>query len=143
MSELHFDTRDKLIEVEGLGKVVIGAELEQVDLVGGGRAGRGHDDGNGRVALADERDELLAGHAGEHKVADHHDKAGAVVDARLRERGFEEQARLRARKRLGTGIAASGKVRGNEVVDVGVVLDDEHADICHGFPFGVGIWRDV
>ena len=67
---MHPHAGGELIEVEGLGEVVVRAELEQVDAVGGGGP-RGDDDHRQLgVALAHRRDEFLACGSEKHKVAD-------------------------------------------------------------------------
>lgn len=126
MPQLHRDAGGELVEVEGLREVVVRAEPEQVDLVGGRGAGGDDDDGHVGRALAHERGELLAGEAGQHEVADHE-----VEGERLRclpgRAGLQEQARLGAGIGLRASVALARQARRDDVVDVGVVLDDQDA----------------
>ena len=99
--------------------------------------------------LADGCNEFLAGRAREHEVADDEVEGeifGLVCGVRVRTWGvrmcvrgvrlqppLEEQLRLTARERLRAQVAVALKACGDDLVDVGVVLDDQHAR-SHGAP---------
>lgn len=135
MAQLHGDARVQLVEVEGLGQVVVGPQFEQRHFVGCVCAGRHHD--HGRVAfLADGAHDVLAGRARQHEVGDD-EVVGRLVA------GFgrpQQKPRLAARVRLHADVPRLGKRGGQHVVDVGVVLDDEYArGILHGaYCSGIG-----
>ena len=72
MAQLRIDARVQLIQVEGLGQVVVGAGRKEHDLVGGGDTRRDDDDGQLAVGLADGPHDLLPGNTGQHEVGDNH-----------------------------------------------------------------------
>ena len=61
MTQLHLDARKQFVQVKGLGEVVVGAQLQKVDLVRSCRARRGDNDGRGGIGRADEAHNFLAG----------------------------------------------------------------------------------
>src|SRR5438477_9482273 len=113
------DPGDELARREGLGHVVVGADLEAEDLVTLLDAAGDHDDGNGAGlgVLLEATADLPAVQLG------HHDVEQDEVGARL--------------VRLPDGLGASGgdddvvtflaEVVAEELRDVALVLDDEHA----------------
>ena len=119
MAQLDPDACHELVEVERFDEVVVGPKAQKADAVGGRRARRDHDDRHACVARPDEGDELLAGQPRQHEVGEHHVEGVRGIR--------EEQLRLAARKRLRAREAAARKVRGDDLVDVGVVLDDKNA----------------
>ena len=133
MPQLHRDARGKFIEVKRFREVVVCTELQKVDLVGGVGTGRDHDDGRLGRALAHECGELLAGETGKHEVADHEVEGeggrGGVV------RGpwcaAYQQPRLRSGICLHARVALASESRGDDGVDIGIVLDDEDAGFVH------------
>ena len=118
MAQLHLHARRELVEVEGLGEVVVGTQAQQVDLVRRRGAGRDHDDGRRRVARTDEPDELLPCRARQHEVADDDVKAEVLL--------AQQQARLGAGEGLRHRVAVAREPRGHHVVDRRVVLYDQH-----------------
>jgi hypothetical protein len=82
------DAGEELLDAEGLGHVVVGAEVERPHLVGLRASGRQHDDPHGR-ALAQLTAQLEAVDARQHEVEQH-----GIGLARL-EHGHGVQAVLR------------------------------------------------
>ena len=127
----------QLVEVEGLGQVVVGPQFEQRHFVGCVCAGRHHD--HGRVAfLADGAHDVLAGRARQHEVGDDH----------IRALLSQKHEALGAREGLAAAVAATFQMRADHLVDRGVVLDDEY--VGNGFHgkqdntrgcVGVGIFK--
>ena len=73
MPKGHSDARQKLVDTERLGHVVVGAEVERVYLVGFATASREHDDRRARV-LADPTHDLEAVTVGQVEIE--HDEIG-------------------------------------------------------------------
>src|SRR5437660_46781 len=106
---------EKLTELEGLDEVVVGAELEPLDAVGGLVAGR--EDDESAVAVAGEGPaELPAVHARHHQV-EHHDLRLELVDDAQRGAPVGGGAHLEA-------LVAQSHC--DEVGDARLVVDDEH-----------------
>jgi hypothetical protein len=104
-------------EAEGLGDVVVAAEAEAADLVVGGVA-RGQEDDRHAAALgAEPARDLEALHVGQHHVE--HDQIG------LERRHRDERLGAGARRLDGEALEAQG--HRDDVDDVGLVVDDEHA----------------
>ena len=124
--ELHLDTHRKLIQIKWLGEVVVRPELQKVDAVRRSRASRDHDNRNRRVALANKGDQVLTRKPGQHKVGDN-DVEGKGVRT-------NQQTSLAPRERLRAAHAATRQMRRDDLVDVRIVLHDEHARIGHANP---------
>src|SRR5262249_20056010 len=110
-----FDARDELADREGLGDVVIGADLEAADLVRLLRARGQHDDRHDAVLRAQLLADRVAVQVAEHEVED--DAVGSLVARELDalaslERGDDLEALELER------VAQAAH-------DVGLVLDDE------------------
>ena len=110
------DAGDDLVEAERLGDIVVAADREAGDLVFGVVLGREEEDRRGVAGRAEALGDAEAVHVGQHHVEDdqvgflfehRRDGLGAVADRTDREAG-EAQA------------------RGEEVSDVGLVIDDEN-----------------
>ena len=106
---------------EGLGDVIVGAQLKAFDAVQLLAAGRQHDDGR-IVTAADAAAHFPPVHPGEHQVQN-------------------DQVGLRAPKRVQRVMAVGRRddvetfpfqVRGDEAAHVLLVLDDEHFGVLHG-----------
>ncbi len=104
---------------EGLGEVVVGAELEAHDAVGFLAAARQHDDGNLRIVpqAPGERHAVLAAqlevenHEVHHLLGEHHLHRAAVGDRR----DFQ---------------LVLAEIVGNELPDHRIVVDDQHMRHC-------------
>ena len=116
VAQLHLHASQQLVEVEGLGQVIVGAQLQQRHLVGGGRARRHHDDGH-VAAGAHEAHHVLARHARQHEIGDHEvERLGAG----------KQQPPLAAREGLRASEPVAAQMHRHHLVDVGVVLDDHY-----------------
>ena len=138
VASLHLDAGLQLVQIEGLGQVVVGAGLQKGNLVGGGDARRDDDDGQRAIGAADGAHDLLAGHAGQHEIGDNDVRALLA----------QKQETLGAREGLAAPVAATLQMRADHLVDRGVVLDDEYVgDGFHGKQdntrgcVGVGIFK--
>ena len=129
------DARQHLLEMEGLGDIVVGAGIEALDLVA--------------PAVARGEDEDRHGAAGpppgfQHRDAVHLRQAD-VEDDRVVGLGFAEKVALLAVEGAVDHIARVGE-RGRELpIEVGIVLDDEETQAqCSrsmrpaGSPCGIG-----
>ena len=117
-AERHLDARHQFADGEGLGEVVVGAEVEPGDLVSLGVPRGDDDDGDLRLA-PDDAEHVEAGEAGEHQVEDHQIRTGAAELFEPRDPvgyGFNAMAR-------------PSELIDHHVADCGVVFDDE--DFCH------------
>ncbi len=116
-AQQRVDTGHHLLRAEGLGDVVVGAELQPDDAVHLVGAGGDHDHGQvgEPVVVADVTADFEPVHAGQHAVED--DEVGAV--------------RMHPRQRVGAVadgvhvVVGTFEVVPQEVSDVRVVLDDE------------------
>ena len=69
----------ELVDAEGLGQIVVGAEVESLDLAAlVGTAGE-HDDRHGRALFPQAADDLEAVDAGQAEIEDHHDRRGCAA----------------------------------------------------------------
>src|SRR4051794_39103048 len=107
---------DELARAEGLGHVVVGAEVQAADALVLAGAGAQHEDRDGRLG-ADRRADLLAGQVGEHPVE--HDQGRAHV-ARHR----ETVAPADRGEHL---VALTLQVAAGDIVDRGLVVDNQDA----------------
>ena len=114
-AERRVDPGQELLDAEGLGHVVVGAQVERADLVGLGPAGRQHDDAD-VGQLADVAAQLEPVGVGQHQVEQHE-----VRDAEL-ECPLDGLTVLRDDH----VVAANGQVRPDEVHDVLVVFHDQN-----------------
>lgn len=119
MPELYLDACCELIKVEWLGEVVVCTELEQLHPVGGRGPRRDDDHGQRGIGPPHAVDDLLARDPGEHEVA--YDE---VVGERAAI-GTETHERLGPGERLRAGVPISRELGGDDLVDVGVVFDDQ------------------
>src|ERR1700674_269516 len=112
----RIDAREHLTDREGLGGVVVRAELEPNDLVDLGVFGRDHDDRNA-AAPPQRAAEVESAHAGQHQVQQ--DQVGLGGAIRTKARGAI--ARFLDRERRGDQVVLE------HLADPLVVLDHEHA----------------
>ena len=113
------DAGGELVEVEGLGQVVVGAQAQQVHL-GPHRVLGGDDDDRqvpGPLALAQAHEQAVAGDPRQHEVEDDD------VDAPGPDQ-FQGGGRLMGPDDV---VPLGGQVGGHEPGQVAVVLDDEDA----------------
>ena len=111
------DPRDQLLEAERLGDVVVAAERQAADLVLG-RVARGEeDDRHPRALGAEPLGDLEALHVGQHHVE--HDQ--------VRPEGGDRRRARRRRSRRTRREALEAQGHRDDVDDVGLVVDDEHA----------------
>jgi hypothetical protein len=110
--------RDELVGAEGLGDVVVGAELEPDDAVALLGLGRDHDDGDGRRARlgAQRAADLEARHARQHQVQDRE------IDGVVSRVG----QRLGARRREMRGPAVLFDVTSDQLADVAIIFRNEN-----------------
>ena len=107
-------TREQLVHPEGLGEVVVGAEVERLDLGCLGPTPRQHDDRHGRPAPEPAHD-VEAVHAREAEVED--DDVGMVAGREL-ERLFAADGHI--------GFVSTGaEVHFEGLDDARIVFDDE------------------
>ena len=111
--------RQQLLEAERLGDVVVAAGRQPADLVLG-RVARGQeDDRRARALGAEPAGDLEALHVGEHHVQ--HDQVGTE--------GGDRGQRFGAGARGLHGEALEAQGHRDDVDDVGLVVDDQHA-VC-------------
>ena len=112
----------QLVHAEGLGQVVVGAEVEGGDLVGLGLPHRQHDDGHGRPA-PEAADHVEPVDAGQAEVEQ--DDVGVA--------GGRQVEGLLPAGRLVDVVAAGLQVHGEGPPDLGLVVDDQHPALAgHG-----------
>ena len=119
----------QLVRAEGLGDVVVRAELEPDDAIGFLRARREHDDGNGvrfRVG-ADRAADFEAVDLRQHQVED--EQVGWM--------GGDGRQRVAARRNHLRREACLAQIARDEISDIPVVFHDEHSG-GHRAPF---YWR--
>jgi hypothetical protein len=104
---------------EGLGEVVVGADVQALDLVGFLRARRQHDDrqGLGARVLTPARQQADAGVAGQHPVQ--HDQVGQL--------GQQRGLRVGPRDGNARFVPLMAQVQRDQFGDRGLVLDNQHA----------------
>ena len=110
------DARDQLLDLEGLGDVVVRAHLQAADLVAGLALGGEHDDRHGRF-LADVPADLPAVLDRQHDVQQH--------DVRLEE--IEAALRLAAVRRDHDLEAVLAEIKAQQLGDIAVVLHNKRA----------------
>ena len=116
VAELDQNPGPQLLQLIGLGQVVVRTQAQQLHLVG--QLGLGGQDDYRRLAgFADLRNELAAGQARERQV--HQQQVNA---ARL-----PQQTALGAGKSLDALTALTAQIRGGGVVNIGIVFDDQNA----------------
>src|ERR671916_1357134 len=113
--------RHQLLEVEGLGQVVIGSAVQSPDLVAHLVAGGEHQDGKPRAARSDAPQHLLAVHPRQHDVQQ--DEVHRLV-------GGHDHAVVAVVHANGP-VAVGRETALEEAGDTGVVFDDEDV---HGAP---------
>jgi hypothetical protein len=106
---------DELVEAEGLGEIVVGAGVEQLDLLAF-LAARGEHEDRRRAPLAQRERDLATVHVRQAEIEQH--DVGRVL------RG--EEQRLRSRRRLDPAETRGGQARAQEAPHLGLVLDDQH-----------------
>ena len=126
------DAGGELVEVEGLGQVVVGAQAQQVDpgphrVLGGDDDDRDDREVPGPLALAQAHEQAVTGDSRQHEIEDDDIDAG-VVDQ------VEGGSRLGGPSDV---VPLGGQMSGHEPGQVGVVLDDEDARIARPSPRGV------
>src|SRR6058998_931646 len=114
-AKVRVDARGKDAGVEGLGDVVVGADLETDDLVHLGRAAGEHDHRADHTLATQLADYLGAADVWEHPVHKH----------QVRLRAATELDGLRARSRLDDVVSLEAADLGHEHPHGHVVLDDE------------------
>ena len=116
------NTGDDLLQPEGLGDVVVAADGQTLDLVRHVIAGSQEEDRGGHVTFAQAPGHGEAVHVGQHDVEDH-------------------QVGRRLLHRLEGAVAVSGdrdleaceaQGRGEQVADVGFIVDDKEVSFCAG-----------
>ena len=112
------ETGDQLVHAEGLRDVVVGAEIERLDLAGLVAAARQHHDRDGGAVLAQRRMSSCPLHVGQAEIQD--DQIGRVGrDASSAPFASRRPRRPRSRGRRGPCA---------EAADRRLVVDDEDAD---------------
>ena len=113
----------QLTGAEGLGDVVVGAEVKGLDLIPLGGTGRQHDDG-GQVLLTDGADGIQTIPVGQAKVKD--DEVGVVGD----EHGHAHHAGLGHQRLIAVGLQQGL----DEAADVRLILDDKYLEFIIAHP---------
>ena len=68
---------EKLVHAERLGYIIVGAEIERLDLAGLVAAARKHDDGHALIAGADGSQQLVSLHVGQAEIEN--DQIGSLA----------------------------------------------------------------
>ena len=126
-AQLHLDTRQQLVEIEGLHQVVVGTRAQKRHLVGGRALCGRHDDGRGSLR-AYERHHVLSGQPRQHEIAYHEVEAMRA----------QHKARLGAREHRRARIALLREERARHIADGGIVLHHEHGRLRGGRGGGGG-----
>ena len=116
------DAGDDLLQAEGLGDVVVAADGQALDLVRHVVAGGQEEDGGGHVTLAQAPGHGEAVHVGQHDVEDHQ------VGGRLLHR-LEGAVAVSGDRDL---EACEAQGRGEQVADVGFIVDDKGGELRCG-----------
>ncbi len=119
----RLDTGDDLVEAEGLGDVVVAADGQAGDLVFGVVLRREEQDGGRIAGAAEALGDAESVHVGKHYVED--DEVRFL---------FEDRGDgLRTVADSAHGETGEAEAGGEEIADVGLVVDDENAWSCvHG-----------
>jgi hypothetical protein len=113
------DARDHLLQPEGFGDVVVAPDRQTLHFIGHVVAGRQEEDGGGDVALPQPPGHGEAVHIREHDVE--HDEVGVGrIDP------VERAVPVRRRRHLEAG---EPQRRGEQVTDIGLVVDDEQVSL--------------
>ena len=113
-----------LVDVEGLGDVVVGAQVQQVDLGAGRLPGRDDDHGH-LAAFPDGSQHLVAALEGQHQVQQHQVRLFRVGQAHA----------VGAGEGLHHPHSPFAQDLGQQVTGLPVVLDDQHdgpGNLVHG-----------
>src|SRR6185369_2547419 len=87
MRQQVFDAAEELVEVERLGKILIGADVEAASAVFGQRAGRKNENRHIAALVSERFANGVTAHAGQHDVQNDQIQIGFVLLEGLKRRG--------------------------------------------------------